>query len=1143
MSRETDAPPVKWVSALFVREDESLAEALWAGLTSRRIPFPDAQLASVDRYNTTDQIDIDAATVVLAVCSPASIQDVPFLDQAKRAYGRTVAVTLGDVSSLPGEFGNIEPFDLSGWLGDTADPRLDELARALISALAEREAPAIADGSAATADSQASFETEVPSESETPPTSGVSSASGERVPDMLDRAVELLPGGAGEAVRFSDSAANVLRLSGQTSGDATAVFLIALSNAPHEPGSNVSSALRGVIASEVPDDLGALLRDLTSGLPARTATGGDDPPPAFVALLGDALGYADAVSGRPEIHTRHLLAAAALANDQPIAGAVLDALHLSRAQLCRLLFEVISQFRGIGRVRAWHDLLLASLTGGISTDRVDPNEGIARDLDALDFSVWTSMFADVIADRNTDANLPLSIGLFGAWGSGKSYFMGLLRSEIDSRCGRPGYVRDVVHVGFNAWHYADSNLWASLGDEIFRKLMDELASKAGEQKEILREEIAAGLVATEELRTRQKQATAETQRYAREADQARAARQAGTRELLTAMAGSAELRGYLNKAWRFLGVSDQAEQADLLARQLGGERQDAVVLRGLLGKRSTVLIAAVCLIALLVTIAGAIIPARWGARLFGAGGLSTIALVLGWAVTLARRVNGGLAALRTAAVKAAGENDVAIREAESNLRKAQADEKAAMAQVDHSAEHVADLQRRLDALDPAQQAYAFLAERAASRDYASQLGLVSTIRKDLLHLVRVLKNSRGAVGAIEALATPANATPANATPANATPANAPAQAARDIADAHAIDRIVLYIDDLDRCRPRQVVEVLEAVHLLLALDLFVVVVGVDPRWLLRSLREQYPGLLDAGTRSVPGGNAHSDATTADYLEKIFNIPFVLPGFPAARLGELVRGMNRPAQRIADGAGAASSGGSGQDRGTGSATTAGGAATPSGAAATAVPAHARRAGGGARQPAQAGRTAPGAPPQPLTEPEMEFLAGLGPFIGTPRDAKRLFNLYRMLRFSRSLSPASVFLGDDAESGHYQAVAVLLAMLTADPRLLRHVLDAPKRPASDPAADGAAVGGGLMAQPDTGVTWGRFTRSLTPSHTAGSWRNGVIGPIPDADVVAWQRLADAATRTSELVVLRDLSAFRSWAPHVRRFSYLLLTDETG
>ena len=49
-----------------------------------------------------------------------------------------------------------------------------------------------------------------------------------------------------------------------------------------------------------------------------------------------------------------------------------------------------------------------------------------------------------------------------------------------------------------------------------------------------------------------------------------------------------------------------------------------------------------------------------------------------------------------------------------------------------------------------------------------------------------------------------------------------------------IERIILYIDDLDRCPPKRVVEVLEAVHLLLAFDLFVVVVAVDARWLERS---------------------------------------------------------------------------------------------------------------------------------------------------------------------------------------------------------------------------------------------------------------------------------------------------------------------
>ena len=56
------------------------------------------------------------------------------------------------------------------------------------------------------------------------------------------------------------------------------------------------------------------------------------------------------------------------------------------------------------------------------------------------------------------------------------------------------------------------------------------------------------------------------------------------------------------------------------------------------------------------------------------------------------------------------------------------------------------------------------------------------------------------------------------------------------------------------------------------------------------------------------------------------------------------------------------------------------------------------------------------------------------IDTPREAKRLFNLYRMLRATRDLSGASRFLGEAGEPGDYQAVVVLLGLLTAHSRLL-------------------------------------------------------------------------------------------------------------
>jgi hypothetical protein len=87
------------------------------------------------------------------------------------------------------------------------------------------------------------------------------------------------------------------------------------------------------------------------------------------------------------------------------------------------------------------------------------------------------------------------------------------------------------------------------------------------------------------------------------------------------------------------------------------------------------------------------------------------------------------------------------------------------------------------------------------------------------------------------------------------------------------------------------------VHLLLALDLFVAVVGVDPRWLLHSLHEQhasvFPGLEDGGLQAQERSEEEAvwDTTLHDYLEKIFNIPFVLPGMTGTRFERLIRELS------------------------------------------------------------------------------------------------------------------------------------------------------------------------------------------------------------------------------------------------------------
>ena len=124
-----------------------------------------------------------------------------------------------------------------------------------------------------------------------------------------------------------------------------------------------------------------------------------------------------------------------------------------------------------------------------------------------------------------------------------------------------------------------------------------------------------------------------------------------------------------------------------------------------------------------------------------------------------------------------------------------------------------------------------------------------------------------------------------------------------------VERIILYVDDLDRCPDKKVVEVLEAVHLLLAYPLFVVVVGVDPRWLAYSLTSIYPVLKETASQSGDAAGPRGSAdlwrpTPQNYLEKIFQIPFSLRPMTRTGYGKLVEGLfsptaRKPAQRSAE----------------------------------------------------------------------------------------------------------------------------------------------------------------------------------------------------------------------------------------------------
>ena len=265
-----------------------------------------------------------------------------------------------------------------------------------------------------------------------------------------------------------------------------------------------------------------------------------------------------------------------------------------------------------------------------------------------------------------------------------------------------------------------------------------------------------------------------------------------------------------------------------------------------------------------------------------------------------------------------------------------------------------------------------------------------------------------------------------------------------------LQRIVLYVDDLDRCPPDKVVDVLRAVHLLLALPLFVVVVAVDPRWLRRALRHHHAGLFDPGD-----DNGEWQASPTDYLDKIFQIPFAL-----RPIGEHAQDYLRsllpeavvpqvPPPGVDDRATHPTS------EPSPAATT-----TPVQADTSTVPPPdvetvREEPGAGAdsaalRSSAVPVRRVDDLRPEGLrlSGAERDFFPRLGPFVPTPRSAKRLVNLYRLLRIGVPEDELPAFVGD-ADGGSYQAAATLLAIVISRPAQAREIVSA--LPAADPAQD--------------------------------------------------------------------------------------------
>ena len=101
-------------------------------------------------------------------------------------------------------------------------------------------------------------------------------------------------------------------------------------------------------------------------------------------------------------------------------------------------------------------------------------------------------------------------------------------------------------------------------------------------------------------------------------------------------------------------------------------------------------------------------------------------------------------------------------------------------------------------------------------------------------------------------------------------------------------RLIVFVDDLDRCLPEKAVEILEAIKLFLDVEGTVFVIGMDPKIIEGGIEAHYGSFFGSdrseGKEYPVGGDL--------YLQKIIQIPFYLPPLAMDEVGRYIEALEK-----------------------------------------------------------------------------------------------------------------------------------------------------------------------------------------------------------------------------------------------------------
>ena len=583
----------------------------------------------------------------------------------------------------------------------------------------------------------------------------------------------------------------------------------------------------------------------------------------------------------------------------------LKALHFEEPRTLQNVTIVTTSLVVCARARQVFNLLNNNRAQAFRNDQPGGEDllGIAEEVNAL---------ADTLLLR--EVRPPLAVGIMGGWGSGKSFVMHLIqkrmaeiRSRGMSKTSDHGaqdetipspFVGHVYQINFNAWTYAKSNLWASLMQTIFFELnrqmwfernsindmlaenpafrelfetvegsplwriMGERKNKEMEQLRQVEQQLAQTKIDNEQaMRERQK-----------EVDQVLGEQvPTGALSLLKQKVVEVAQDSISQSARQILNTQTEVTESQI-EQVISSLRSTSAAVRNLYKELLKHPVVAVSLI-------GFVLLSLWGVPFLAdllnwqsyqdwmRWMISFVPLLLpalniigSWS----RRVDDivrefqSLSETERANWQSRRERLLAQRQAEDEktvaevLQKAQPEaDRTKILQGLAEQGNVAASQRLLTAkevevedkrrrIGPVAQ-YVSLLEFVHSRldeaSYESQLGLLHQVKRDIdeLNAGLILRTWDG---------------------------EEEKKIKQDLFP-RGEPRIVLFIDDLDRCPPPRVVEVLEAVQLLLNTELFVVVIGLDTRYVTRALEKEYKEILQH----------EGDPSGLDYIEKIIQIPY------------------------------------------------------------------------------------------------------------------------------------------------------------------------------------------------------------------------------------------------------------------------------